>query len=305
VAADTIAGNKRALVLGGGGVAGAAWLIGLMTGFADTGLELLDADLVLGTSAGANVAAQITSALSFEALYRRQTDLSVQTIEPIPHASLLAEAIAMRPYFLAAGDPGAIRRRRGRYATQVQTISEAERRAVIASRLPSHEWPSHPLKLVAVDAETGEGRVFDRHSGVSLIDAVAASSAVPGVWPTATITGRRYTDGGVRSPENADLAAGFESILVISPVGQHFQATPPRDLRADIAALERGGSRVMLIEPDQPSRDAITPNLLDPTTRAPAALAGRSQGRSGAIAVAAFWRRTGGANGAAASAAVQ
>jgi NTE family protein len=305
VVLGAITGNRRALVLGGGGIAGAAWLIGLIAGFADAGLELLDADLILGTSAGANVGAQITSGLSFEALCRRQTDTSLQTREPIPSASLLAEAVAMRPHFLAAGDPGAIRRHRGHYAMQVQTISEAERRAVIASRLPSHDWPSHPLKLVAVDAQTGEGRVFDRHSAVSLIDAVAASSAVPGVWPTTTIAGRRYTDGGVRSPENADLAAGFESILIISPVGRNFVATPPRDLRLDIAALELGGSRVMLIEPDQSSRDAITPNLLDPTTRAPATLAGRAQGRRGATAAAALWRGTCGANGAAASAAAQ
>ena len=287
---DVITGNGHALVLGGGGVAGIAWLIGLMSGFADMELELLDADLLLGTSAGANVAAQITSGLSFEALYKRQTDPSSQAPEPLPSPALLAAAMAMRPHFLAAGDPDAIRRRRGQYAMAVQTISEAERRAVIASRLPSHEWPSHPIKLVAVDAQTGEGRVFDRHSGVSLVDAVAASSAVPGVWPTTTIAGRRYTDGGVRSLESADLAAGFERILILSPLGRDFPATPPRDLLAEVAALERGGSRVMLIEPDQRSRDAITPNLLDPSTRAPAALAGRVQGRRAASAVAAFWR---------------
>jgi len=94
------------------------------------------------------------------------------------------------------------------FALATDTVTEPERRRVIECRLPSHEWPSRALKTVAVDAGSGEPRVLDSASGVSLVDAVTASTAVPGVWPPATIEGRRYIDGGVRSSANADCALG-------------------------------------------------------------------------------------------------
>jgi NTE family protein len=282
--------DGKALILGGGGIAGIAWLTGLFTGFADLGLDLVGADLIVGTSAGACVAAQITSGLNLNVFFSQQVNPDRQVSEPLPDEALVAEAASMRPYLLEAGDAGAIRRRRGAFALGVKTIPEAARRAIIAARLPVDSWPAHPLKLVAVDANTGEAQIFDRDSGVSLVDAVAASSAVPGVWPTTTIAGRRYTDGAVRSPENADLAAGFGTILVISPVGEDFAATPPRDLQADVKRLADAGSRVLLLQPDAASREAMSSNLLDPTTRAPAAKAGRVQGRALASDVAAFWK---------------
>lgn len=279
----------RALVLGGGGVAGIAWLTGLMKGLADAGVELLDADLILGTSAGASAAAQFTSGLGFDALYARQVDPALQVDEPQPDPDLQARAMAMRPAFLAAGDNAAITRARGAYALTVETIPEAARRAVIADRLPSHDWPAHPVKLVAVDCADGSAHVFDRASGVSLIDAVAASSAVPGVWPTTTIAGRRFTDGGIRSPENVDLAAGYAAVLVLCPLGTDYPTTPQRDIEADVEALKRAGARTMLVMPDPASRAALTDNLLDPATRRPAAEAGLAQGRAAANAVRAFW----------------
>ena len=282
--------HGRALVLGGGGVAGIAWLTGLIKGLDDEGVDLLDADLILGTSAGASAAAQITSGIGFDALYLRQVDPAHQVDEPLPDPDLQARAIAMRPTFLAAGNPDAITRARCAYALSVDTVAEADRKAVIAARLPSHDWPAHAVKLVAVDCADGTMRLFDRASGVGLVDAVTASSAVPGVWPAATIEGRRYTDGGVRSPENIDLAAGHATVLVISPVGAAYPTTPPRDLDADVDSLRATGAQVMLVVPDAASRTAISNNLLDPATRRPAAEAGRMQGRAAANAIQAFWK---------------
>ncbi len=60
--------------------------------------------------------------------------------------------------------------------------------------------------------------VFNRESGISLLDAVAASCAVPLVWPAATINGKRYIDGGVRSSANADLATGCGRVVVLAPI---------------------------------------------------------------------------------------
>jgi NTE family protein len=159
-------------------------------------------------------------------------------------------------------------------------VSESERRAVIESRLPSHEWPARALRIVAVDAETGEPRVFDNDSGVRLVDAVTASCAVPGVWPPATVNGRRYVDGGVRSAENADYAAGATRVLVVVPLGEVDLFPTEKSLSQVVNELRAHGAEVAIIAPDEDSRVAIGANPLDPATRRPAAEAGRAQGRA-------------------------
>ena len=143
------------------------------------------------------------------------------------------------------------RRRVGAYALAADTASETERRATVSSRLPTPEWPARRVLLVAVDAETGEVRVFDRQSGVSLVDAVAASCAVPGIWPPVTIGDRRYIDGGMRSNDNADLAAGFGNIVVISPVGYDSPIPAPMPLREVVGQLGCGRLAVTVIAPDE------------------------------------------------------
>src|SRR5882757_7874360 len=120
--------DGKALVLGGGGIAGIAWLTGLFTGFAEFGLDLVGADLIVGTSAGACVAAQITSGLDLDVLFAQQVNPDQQVSEPLPDAALVAEAASMRPYLLEAGDADATRRRRGAFALGVKTIPEAVRR---------------------------------------------------------------------------------------------------------------------------------------------------------------------------------
>jgi NTE family protein len=160
-------------------------------------------------------------------------------------------------------------------------VPEPERIAVIESRLPSRDWPVTPTRLTAVDCVSGELTVFDAASGVSLVEAVAASSAVPGIWPPVTIEGRRYMDGGVRSADNADLAEGFARVVVISPLGLDSPLPAPLPLREVLTGLKDGGAAVTLISPDEASVAAIGTNALDPGTRVPAATAGRAQGRKG------------------------
>jgi NTE family protein len=169
----------------------------------------------------------------------------------------------------------------GRFALDADTVPEPERLAVIESRLPSREWPVTPMKLTAVDCVSGELTLFDAASGVSLVDAVAASSAVPGIWPPVTIGGRRYMDGGVRSADNADLAAGAARILVISPLGMDSPLPTSMPLREVLTGLKDGGATVTVLSPDEASVAAIGANALDPATRVPAAAAGRAQGRAG------------------------
>ena len=279
--------EQQALVLGGGGVAGIAWMTGLLTGLADAGDDVTGADLIIGTSAGANVAAQVGSGLSLADLFARQSDPALQSAELMAELDVARMVTEVAAFMRGATSPAEIQRRIGAYALAAVTVPEAVRRAVIESRLPSRDWPDRRIQLTAVDAGTGELAVFDAHSGVSLVDAVTASCAVPGVWPPVTIGDSRYIDGGVRSADNADLATGFGQITVISPLGLESQIPSPLPLRDVVARLRAEGSHVTVIVPDKASVSAIGTNALDPATRTPASHAGRAQGRVGLAANAA------------------
>jgi NTE family protein len=267
------------LVLGGGGVAGIAWITGLLAGLAEAGRDVTGVDVLVGTSAGSTVAAQLASGAGLDELYGRQVESGGHTAEimvDVDRERRLAEIGAVAR---SATTVPEMRRAVGKFALHAATVPERERRAVIESRLPSHEWPARTLKIVAVDAETGEPRMFDNTSGVSLVDAVTASSAVPGVWPPVTIDGRRYVDGGVRSSSNADYAAGASRVLVIVPLGTAELFPREKSLAQAVEELRACGAEVAIVEPDEASRGAMGANPLNPSTRKPAAEAGRAQGR--------------------------
>ncbi|MTE15601.1 patatin-like phospholipase family protein [Nocardia aurantiaca] len=277
--------TERALVIGGGGVAGISWATGIIAGLADAGVDVTGADLLLGTSAGANVAAQVGSGLELAELVRRQVDPTVQSREIVPSMEKFAglwETLAAIIEELRA-DSVERRRRIGALALTTESVPEPERRAVIETRLPVHEWSDRDVRITAVNAETGELRVFDKDSGVGLVDAVTASSAVPMVWPCATIDGARYTDGGVRTSVNADLATGYARVLVIAPM-------PDEELEGQVAGLVAAGARVEVIAPDEATTAAFGLNPLDTATRVPALEAGHAQGKAEADRVAALWR---------------
>jgi NTE family protein len=271
---------SETLVLGGGGVAGIAWITGLLTGLADAGRDVTGADVIIGTSAGSTVAAQLGSGLPLEDLYARQTVPALQSAEIAAEVDLVNFGAQLAALLDGLTDPADVRRAVGRFALGAATVPEPERRAVIESRLPSHEWPARALRIVAVDAETGEPVVFGNDSGVSLVDAVTASCAVPGVWPPATIGGRRYVDGGIRSAANADYATGADRVLVIAPLGDNELLPVEKPLPVAVAELRAAGAEVAVIQPDEASLAAIGSNPLDPGTRGPAAEAGRAQGRA-------------------------
>jgi NTE family protein len=171
-------------------------------------------------------------------------------------------------------------------ALAAKTVSEEQRRKVFADGLPVHDWPARRLLITAVDAESGEFRAFDAASGVGLVDAVAASCAVPGIWPPVTIGGRRFIDGGMRSPANVDLAAGYERVVVIAPLVRGFGHMT--SVASQVSGLG-GSSQVAVIEPDQAAVKAIGRNVLNPARRVPAARAGHAQAAAVAEQVAAVW----------------
>ena len=278
--------GRTALVLGGGGVTGIAWETGLLDGLAEAGVDLTSADLVVGTSAGSVVGAQILSDITLKDLYAAQlTDATGEIAAKIGMRALAGLVISA----LWPGDERRGRARLGRAALKARTVPESERRAVIEQRLPNRAWPERRLIITAVDAETGELRAFDRDSGVPLPDAVAASCAVPLVWPPITINGRRYIDGGVRSIANADLASGCDRVVVLAPVTVALR----RSGRIDRQLASLGPQlRSVVVSPDAQARKAIGSNVLDPAHRAASARAGRVQAAGVAAAVAAVWSGT-------------
>ncbi|MGY1682259.1 patatin-like phospholipase family protein [Geodermatophilus sp. SYSU D01176] len=187
------------------------------------------------------------------------------------------------------GDDVGFRRRVGALALAAEqaglTPTERERLDVIGSRVVSREWPDRDLRITAVDAATGEFRVLDRSSGVPLLQAVAASCAVPGVYPPVTIDGRRYVDGGMRSAANADLAEGYDRVVVLAPVPRGVG--PLASVDAQVTGMV---ARVAVVAPDAASRRAIGRNVLDPAARAGSARAGRGQAAGVVAEVTEVWQ---------------
>jgi NTE family protein len=260
-----------------------AWETGFLAGLAEAGVDLTSADLVVGTSAGSVVGAQILSGVTLEELYAKQ--LADATGEIAARMSVGATARFVM-YALWPGEAQRGRARLGHAASRAHTVPETVRRDVIAGRLPSPDWPARALKITAVDAWTGEARTFDRESGVTLLDAVAASCAVPLVWPPITIGGRRYIDGGVRSVANADLAAGCDRVVVLAPVTVALR--PSGRISRQLASLG-ADVRSVVVSPDAQARRAIGSNSLDPSRRAASARAGREQAASVADSVREVW----------------
>jgi len=275
----------RALVLGSGGITGVAWEVGLLAGLAAGGLDLAGADLVVGTSAGALAGAMVTSGTGLAELYQAQ--INPDGVDVIAGMS---RKLIMR-YALAWGLPGTPTRARirmGRLALASPDLPEAERSAVIGAWLPSHDWPASKLLITAVDVTSGKFTAFGAASGATLIEAVSASSAVPGVWPPVWINGRQWMDGGMRSAANADLAAGCERIVVLAPIWQGFGLMKGA-VRQCRRLARRGRRAVALVVPDAQARAAIGPNLLDSSRRGLAARAGYVQAAGAASQIAAAW----------------
>jgi NTE family protein len=284
--------SGQALVLAGGGIAGIAWETGILRGIAEVSPAaarlLLDSDVLVGTSAGSTVAAQIATGGTLEALFDAQvaeTSAEIDSGVDVDAIIGLFLAVLQEPYEESGDKTRQQMRRIGAVAAGTETVPEAVRRQVIAQRLPSHDWPERVLRITAIDIATGELVVFDRESGVGLVDAVAASCAVPGAWPPVTIGGHRYMDGGVASSVNLEVARDCAVAVLLVPAGADAPAPFGAGLATEIAAF--AGSTFTVFADDE-SLAAFGPNVLDPGCRVASALAGREQGRRDAAAVAQF-----------------
>ncbi|HEY2533725.1 MAG TPA: patatin-like phospholipase family protein [Xanthobacteraceae bacterium] len=246
---DNGAGHRsRALVLGGGGPVGRAWEIGLVDGFAGQGIDLGTANLIIGTSAGAVVGAQLALKLGFGAPPK------IDGPPPGFSGSMVDLATAMAR---AAQSPEAelIRTEIGRMALSAETISED---ASVSRFAPfaGQAWPNQ-FRATTVNARTGQLKIWDASSGAPLDRAMAASTAVPCIWPPITINGERYIDGGVRSMLNADLAIGSHIVIAVSCLpltardnaGPAFLKAMNAAPLAELDAVRGSGATLAVIEP--------------------------------------------------------
>jgi NTE family protein len=235
---------ERALVLGGGGSTGNAWLIGVIAGLFDAGLDVTETDLIIGTSAGSTAAAQMAGATPTELLAAILAAAPQQRTGPVgsdrgrvPIGPVADHLERISNIIASAEDPADMRRGMGAAALDMDAASDdlwqSQWRATVATRLPSQRWTERPVLITAVNAHTGDPVVFDRYSGVDLADAVAASCASGLPY---RIGHNRYIDGGYRRNENADLAAGYGRVLVLSPFGQNTAS-------ARLAYAARGAGR--------------------------------------------------------------
>ncbi len=292
--------STRALVLAGGGAAGNAWELGLIAGLADAGIDVTEADLIIGTSAGATVAAQITSGRPPSELYAAVLaevplpptgDAASQRRRALPFSG--ADYLQWSNAIIgSAEDASDMRRRLGAAALEMDGSDDSRSsrwRDVVAARLPSPHWPQQALLITAVDARTGEPVLFDGDSGVDLVDAVAASTSALTPY---RIGEQRYLNGGYRRSENADLAAGYGRVLVLSPFGGRSRMPLEwgMDLATQVDELRSGGSVVDTVFPDGGAGDVFDANALDPATRRQAARGGYDQGRGLAGLLAEGWR---------------
>jgi NTE family protein len=277
--------HGRALALTGGGATGTAWETGVLLGLQRSGIDVNAADVVIGTSAGSIVGAEMRSGTSLDDLYRAQVTAD---------ASVLAT-------WSKNVDPAYMQATRALYVTD-HALSQAERAAVgaraLAAKLPSEAewlpnfyrasgiavldaWPAKPLSIVAVDAADGSVAVFNKTQNVPIKLAIAASAAVPAFTPPITINGHRYTDGGVAGA-NLLVARGFATVLAVVP-------NPASGTTADIAALQAAGARVIFITPDADTKAAMGPNSLDASRKPASADAGIRQGLAAAAQLKSVW----------------
>jgi NTE family protein len=291
---------RTALVLGGGGLVGGAWMIGVLHAIAtETGWDPGSADYVIGTSAGSMVGAMLASAVppwllmaygSGEALQglpglvgsrSDRFGASLQIHWSFPRPVLASPELALRslrePF--KYGPAGVV-------AWLPQGMISTEPLKTVVKQVVPEGWAAHPnLWIVAIDYDTGERVVFGRRGSpdVALADAVAASCAIPGFYRPVDVQGRRYIDGGMYSPTNLDLAAGADAELVIclnpmssrhrgrllqpsGPIAAFFRGDNRRLVDREVLALRRKEKRVLLLEPQADDLRAMGFNYMSRRT---------------------------------------
>jgi NTE family protein len=293
---------STALVLGAGGLTGGAFHAGVLQGLLDAGWDAAEADLVVGTSAGSSTGSTLRAGIPVTDHWADQTGGTVSSAtetrrrdlpprldfaDPSPPTNRwpLDAGLGSRA-FLRRGLPrpgllfgGLLPRGR------MDTLRIAARIDGIYAGMP---WPEQPLWICAVRVADGRLRVFGRDpSDATVGQAVAASSAVPGLLAPVSVDGAEHVDGGVHSPTNADLVAGlgFDRVIVSAPMaGSNDWRHPGRAyhtrlLEREVAAVRPTVADIVVIAPDAETLAAMGPDAMAPGAEQAVAEAARRQAR--------------------------
>lgn len=272
--------TRRGLVLGGGGMTGMAWEVGVVAGLADQGVDVSSPDVLVGTSAGAIIGERLRRGMTPSELYAEQLTFSHEDYGSFGIGNLVRLVLPR----LAIRSPERARRAIGYLSSR--SGDGGAQQARIARAVGHDVWPEAELRVVAVAAKTGERLIITRSSGVPLTTAIAASSAFPTAFPPVEIDGQLYLDGAVYSSVNADVASGCAVVVVIAPF---LPRRLHRHTVQDEIACLGPETRTVLITPDHHSTRAIGYRILD-VARIPQLLAlGRDQGRAAAPRVREVW----------------
>jgi NTE family protein len=280
-----------ALVLGGGGAVGVGWQTGLITGLRTAGVDVGEANAIVGTSAGALVGAllasgrDVTDALTSLAALGKSFD---------PDRLARADGAFLSAMRQARLEPDARRALQalGRAAKVTGTLDE-DAYLGLFSTLDNSAWPAG-FRCPAIDIDTGDVAVWDETSDVSLVHAVASSCSVPVLFPTVTIKGRRYMDGGILSHLNTAAVPSTDVLVVLSCHALATKGTGGGSLLASVTpdgelAPLKQTRQLVAVEPD--FGDLGPPvNMMDPSEAVSAFHIGRRQAAGEVTAIRAVWR---------------
>ncbi len=287
-------GLRLGLSLGGGGVWFVAWQVAYLYELLQRGVDLAGADRVVGTSAGSVVA----SVLEAGNIGRLHAELRVLARLPkvvgalAPAGDLSTSQLRALELFGDAPDAVPERIRSiGHAALSAATPSPSVMSRNVSLLLASRGWPSPALHVTCVDAFSGERCVVNAATGVRLSRAVAASSAVPGLFAPQPILDRRCMDGGVSgSGTHLDLLAGARSAVVLSltdgaGVEQGQMTVSPGSIEQEVQDLRDTGTQVLF---RMPAEEVDLERLMDPTAVPAAIEMARGQAADDAEELAAF-----------------
>lgn len=240
--------SKVALVLSGGGHYGIAFHIGYLKGLFDKGIDLRTVDYIIGTSAGSQVSTTISSMIDWDTIWQEQIIEKVNETTPISDKEMgelfqAFDQLAKESKSTKAWVDGM-----GEISKNTQpNVSLDARRDMIRNRLGSVplEW-NDKLNIVATELETSERKVFNAQSGVALIDALAASSALQGVWQPIPINGYHYYDGGSYSMENPDVVDDAVKVIVLTT---NLPIETPYALDQLVEQMKADGKDVYVVKP--------------------------------------------------------
>jgi NTE family protein len=284
---------------------GVAWEVGLAAGLEQEGVRLVDADLFVGTSAGSIVGAMLALGRPTAELLATQHAIASEKAPAGTKGGAFDLAPLMQEFiklYTSEAPPQQLRADIGHFAlgakvalTEDEWLATFENNELIAMG----KWPAKPYECTAVNAETGEFVTWSKDSGVPIARAIASSCCVPGIFPPVTINGRRYIDGGMKSATNAELAAGYDRVIVVSVTAgmeraaNAFPAIAARfkqRMDDELGAITSKGGQVEMIIPDDESQAAFGTNLMDFSRRGEIADAGLRQGKLEAARLRDFWK---------------